>query len=102
MPEGVEDYTEIISDLRHELKAWEKSFAAANGGRKAGREDIKKDVKICKITLMHIALRSILMSCNSCEISRIRSPCEESFRWSFYAAQRTQMQCGRSEATGID
>ncbi|KZF21889.1 hypothetical protein L228DRAFT_269337 [Xylona heveae TC161] len=28
--------------LRQELKAWEKEFASANGGRKAGRDDIKK------------------------------------------------------------
>lgn len=35
-----------ITLLRQELKAWEKSFAAANGGRKAGRDDIKKDAGI--------------------------------------------------------
>ncbi|KAI4208709.1 MAG: hypothetical protein LQ348_000030 [Seirophora lacunosa] len=29
-------------NLRLELKEWEKSFAAGNGGRKAGREDIKQ------------------------------------------------------------
>ena len=28
--------------LRQELKAWEREFAAANGGRKAGRDDIKQ------------------------------------------------------------
>ena len=28
--------------LRAELKVWEKTFADANGGRKAGREDIKR------------------------------------------------------------
>jgi hypothetical protein len=27
--------------LRQELKVWEREFAAANGGRKAGRDDIK-------------------------------------------------------------
>lgn len=32
--------------LRAELKEWERAFAAANGGRKAGREDIKKDFGI--------------------------------------------------------
>jgi hypothetical protein len=32
--------------LRQELKEWEKSFAEANGGRKAGRNDIKQDVVI--------------------------------------------------------
>ena len=28
--------------LRNDLKTWEKAFAAANGGRRPGREDIKK------------------------------------------------------------
>lgn len=28
--------------LRAELKEWERAFAAQNGGRKAGRNDIKK------------------------------------------------------------
>lgn len=32
---------EQANNLRQELKEWEKSFAAANQGRKAGRDDIK-------------------------------------------------------------
>ena len=32
--------------LRAELKEWERGFSAANDGRKAGREDIKKDAAI--------------------------------------------------------
>ncbi|KAL8935328.1 MAG: hypothetical protein Q9211_004750, partial [Gyalolechia sp. 1 TL-2023] len=32
--------------LRLELKGWEKAFAAANQGRKAGREDIKQNAEI--------------------------------------------------------
>jgi len=32
-----------LADLRLQLKAWEKSFAAANGGRKPGRDDIKQE-----------------------------------------------------------
>ena len=35
-----------ITNLRLELKKWEASFAAANGGRKAGREDIRNDATI--------------------------------------------------------
>jgi hypothetical protein len=38
--------TEQSNTLRQELKEWEKTFAAANGGRKAGRDDIKKDAVI--------------------------------------------------------
>lgn len=37
-------------ELRIELKGWEKSFAAANGGRKAGREDIKQHPEIGTLT----------------------------------------------------
>jgi DNA replication regulator SLD2 len=32
--------------LRQELKAWEREFAAANAGRKAGRDDIKQHPSI--------------------------------------------------------
>lgn len=35
-----------LTGLRHELKKWEKHFAAANAGRKPGREDIKQDATI--------------------------------------------------------
>jgi 26S proteasome regulatory subunit N12 len=35
------------TELRHELKAWEKKFAAENNGRKAGRDDIKANADIC-------------------------------------------------------
>lgn len=37
---------ELINHLRLELKAWEKAFSTANGGRKAGRDDIRKDAVI--------------------------------------------------------
>jgi DNA replication regulator SLD2 len=37
-----EQLLEQSSLLRQELKTWERDFAAANGGRKAGREDIKQ------------------------------------------------------------
>ncbi|KAJ5970763.1 uncharacterized protein N7479_000681 [Penicillium vulpinum] len=33
-------------NLRAELKTWEKAFASANGGRKAGRDDIKQSADI--------------------------------------------------------
>ena len=32
--------------LRAELKEWERAFAAANGGKKADRNDIKRDSTI--------------------------------------------------------
>jgi len=37
---------ERSSCLRQELKIWERSFAAANAGRKAGRDDIKQNPTI--------------------------------------------------------
>jgi len=38
--------TETSNALRGELKIWEKAFSAANDGKKASREDIKKNVEI--------------------------------------------------------
>jgi len=37
-----EELTEKSNSLRLELKIWEKSFATANNGKKASRDDIKK------------------------------------------------------------
>lgn len=34
--------TTTTTSLRAELKEWERAFAAANGGKRASREDIKK------------------------------------------------------------
>jgi len=35
-----------VAALKHELKLWESTFAAAHGGRKPSREDIKTDAMI--------------------------------------------------------
>jgi DNA replication regulator SLD2 len=45
-----EELTERSNSLRVELKIWEKSFAAANNGKKASRDDIKKHPDIGKIS----------------------------------------------------
>ena len=39
---AIPDIVSHSTDLRAELKEWERTFAAANGGRKADRGDIKK------------------------------------------------------------
>jgi hypothetical protein len=39
--------------LRNDLKIWEKSFAAQNNGRKAGRDDIKANEEICTHATTH-------------------------------------------------
>src|SRR4051812_16283426 len=44
--------------LRHDLKAWEKKFAAQNNGRKAGRDDIKANATICMHASNTTTLRS--------------------------------------------
>lgn len=36
-----------LRDLKLELKFWERSFAAAHGGRKPAKTDIKADAAIC-------------------------------------------------------
>ena len=35
-----------IAEVRRELKIWEKAFSDRNGGRKAGRDDIRNDATI--------------------------------------------------------
>ncbi|KAI9787029.1 MAG: regulatory particle non-ATPase [Candelina submexicana] len=46
--------------IRQELKGWEKEFAAANDGRKAGREDIKKNPAIASKYKEYERLRTLL------------------------------------------
>jgi hypothetical protein len=52
-----------LTTLRAELKQWEKTFAAANGGRKAGRDDIKQDPVIgmdsCSCSLLCLPLQIV-------------------------------------------
>ncbi|KAJ5965545.1 hypothetical protein N7481_012259 [Penicillium waksmanii] len=43
-----EEAAEKATAVRQELKVWEKEFAAANGGRKAGRDDIKQNPHIAQ------------------------------------------------------
>jgi hypothetical protein len=62
-------WMEKSNTLRSELKAWEKTFAGRNDGRKAGREDIKKHPDIGRFNI------GIGMDMNSnrfsCEIQRL-------------------------------
>ena len=44
-PDATSDDT-CITNLKYELKKWEKSFADSNGGRKPTREDVKSDASI--------------------------------------------------------
>ncbi|OJD24628.1 hypothetical protein ACJ73_04015 [Blastomyces percursus] len=46
------------STLRAELKEWERSFAAANGGRKPGRDDIKNNTAISAKYKLYSRLRA--------------------------------------------
>ncbi|KAI6844563.1 hypothetical protein KC315_g6844 [Hortaea werneckii] len=46
MASGSEILERQVADLKTALKAWEKGFAAENGGKKPSREDIKKDASI--------------------------------------------------------
>ena len=47
----VQNIEEKSRKLRQELKDWERSFAAANGGRKAAKEDIKQEPSIGRLML---------------------------------------------------
>ncbi len=65
---------ECSSILRKELKEWEQAFAAANGGRKAGRDDIKADAAIG----MSLIIGDSLVSCESRLKTRVSSRLTES------------------------
>lgn len=57
--------------LRNDLKIWEKQFAAQNGGRKAGRDDIKANLEICTHATHHPA-GTIKLTGDSQQIQRIQ------------------------------
>jgi uncharacterized small protein (DUF1192 family) len=44
---SIDEIEQRCNVLRQDLKVWEKSFAAQNNGRKAGRADIKANAEIC-------------------------------------------------------
>lgn len=52
---------EEINSLRAELKEWEKTYSAANGDRKPGRDDIKKNPAI---GMQHSHVKSICSRVN--------------------------------------
>ncbi|KAL1639029.1 hypothetical protein SLS58_008358 [Diplodia intermedia] len=54
------EYAQQCTAIRVELKAWEKSFQAANAGRKAGRADIKATPHIAAKYKEYHKLRDIL------------------------------------------
>jgi DNA replication regulator SLD2 len=56
-----EELSERSNSLRVELKIWEKSFAAANNGKKASRDDIKKHPDIGKTSRFAI-LKSLVLN----------------------------------------
>jgi DNA replication regulator SLD2 len=56
-----EELTERSNSLRVELKIWEKNFAAANNGKKASRDDIKKHPDIGNIYKLRM-LESLVLT----------------------------------------
>jgi DNA replication and checkpoint protein len=61
-----------LNTLRAELKGWEKAFAEANGGRKAGRHDIKQDPEIGMIFSFPFCLILTNQFLYSCQIQNLR------------------------------
>ena len=56
--------TQLVS-LRAELKEWERAFAANHGGKKAGRDDIKRDSEI-GTRVCHFGVCKHFIYCGSC------------------------------------
>lgn len=67
------------ASLRAELKTWEKAFASANSGKKAGRDDIKQNPEIGMSGDLSFGRQEILdivdpkTDCDSCQIQGIQS-----------------------------
>ncbi|KAJ5422032.1 DNA replication/checkpoint protein [Penicillium cf. griseofulvum] len=57
-------------NVRAELKTWEKAFASANGGRKAGRDDIKQNADIAAKYKEYSRLKALEASLSRRENSR--------------------------------
>ncbi|KGO74599.1 DNA replication/checkpoint protein [Penicillium italicum] len=57
-------------NVRAELKTWEKAFSSANGGRKAGRDDIKQNVDIAAKYKEYSRLKALEASLSRRENSR--------------------------------
>ncbi|KAJ5154466.1 uncharacterized protein N7500_009905 [Penicillium coprophilum] len=57
-------------NVRAELKTWEKAFASANGGRKAGRDDIKQNADIAAKYKEYSRLKALEASLRRRENSR--------------------------------
>ncbi|KAJ9213018.1 hypothetical protein DTO166G4_5348 [Paecilomyces variotii] len=64
LPASSADITAQSTALRAELKEWERAFAAANGGKKAGRDDIKQNPEIAAKYKAYARLRSEESSTN--------------------------------------
>lgn len=65
--------TLAATDLRAELKEWERAFSAANGGRKAGRHDIKNNPDIGILSGYTQSERALLLTLTSRQIQSLRS-----------------------------
>ncbi|KAJ5510471.1 DNA replication/checkpoint protein [Penicillium expansum] len=57
-------------NVRAELKTWEKAFSSANGGRKAGRDDIKQNADIAAKYKEYSRLKALEASLSRRENSR--------------------------------
>lgn len=64
--------TVAATDLRAELKEWERAFADANGGRKAGRQDIKSNPDIGTIPEKNHWFKMQLANITSRQIQNLR------------------------------
>jgi hypothetical protein len=69
---AVSEISNQAAILRAELKEWERGFAAANGGKKAERGDIKKVPEIgtsnCAFRACSTSIRPLMAPQSSCQI----------------------------------
>ena len=84
------ELTERSNVLRVELKSWEKTFAAANNGQKASRNDIKKNPDIGMISRRILTIGTYIENLSSCEIQRIQQSSRYPLRQNNASTSRTK------------
>ncbi len=82
--------TEKSTALRVELKIWEKKFESANNGKKASRDDIKKNPEIGRLPPLSQSEGAFIDTAHSGEVQRVQQDAGSTFRETTAATSSSQ------------
>jgi hypothetical protein len=102
MTEPITNVELICNDLRGELKAWEKQFAALNGGRKAGRDDIKGNAAIAAKYKRYNKLRAVLAGQRDVQSPTKKTTLQHEPEFSTPAKRRTILMATPSKSQSVN